>query len=173
MKAVFSTWDNRIAPVFDASNRIHLVEVESGKIVRSEQAILPDDLPVQKALRLAELKADVLVCGAISRDMHDLIVSYGIQVIPFIAGALDEVVPALVSGRSDWTGFSMPGCMGGGRRRSRGLGGRGMGTGGGGRMAVETDECICPQCGQRRQHQRGTPCFQNRCPECGTPMIRG
>lgn len=119
MKAAFSIWENRIAPVFDASNRIRLVEAASGKIVRSENDMLPDDLPVQKALRLAELKTDVLVCGAISRAMHDLIVSYGIRVLPFIAGTLDEIVHAWISDRSDWSCFSMPGCMRGGRRRSR------------------------------------------------------
>ena len=120
MKAAFSTWDNRIAPVFDASNEIRLVEIESGKILKSEQGSLPEDLPVQKAIWLAEVKTDVLVCGAISRVMHDLIISYGIRIIPFVSGSLDEIVQALVSGRSDWACFSMPGCMGGGRRRSRG-----------------------------------------------------
>lgn len=200
MKAAFSTWDNRIAPVFDASNQIRLVEVESGKIVRSKQGTLPEDLPVQKALRLAELKTDVLVCGAISRAMHDLIISYGIRIIPFVSGALDEIVQALASGRSDWTCFAMPGCMGGGRRRTQGTGGffqeegfmsiqrpggRGRGgggrhsktggnvPGGGGRMAGVVGDCVCPKCGRRQQHQRGVPCFEEKCPTCATPMIRG
>lgn len=202
MKAAFSTWDNRIAPVFDASNQIRLVEVESGKVVRSEQDALPEDLPVQKALRLAELKIDVLVCGAISRAMHDIVISYGIRIIPFVSGALDEIVQALVSGQSDWTSFSMPGCMGGGGRRSRGAGGffqeegfmgrrgaggRGMGAGGSGggrrsktggygqgagRMAGVSGDCVCQKCGQRQVHQRGVPCFEMRCPACGTPMVR-
>jgi hypothetical protein len=49
---------------------------------------------------------------------------------------------------------------GGGRGR---MGGRGLGTGG---------ECVCPNCGHRVSHQRGTPCYQLRCPKCGTPMTR-
>jgi cation diffusion facilitator family transporter len=42
---------------------------------------------------------------------------------------------------------------------------RGLGLGPGG-------ECICPACGTKVPHQRGTPCFQQRCPKCNTPMTR-
>ena len=49
---------------------------------------------------------------------------------------------------------------GGGRGR---MGGSGLGVGG---------ECVCPNCGHRATHQRGTPCYEMRCPKCGTPMTR-
>lgn len=47
----------------------------------------------------------------------------------------------------------------GGKRRRR----RGMGPGG---------NCICPNCGEILVHKRGLPCFEMKCPKCGTPMIR-
>ena len=122
MKAVFSTWNNRIAPVFDASTNIVLVEVESGKIIRKEKKDLPNALPVQTALRLSETKAKVLICGAISRSMHATICSYGISVIPFVAGDLNNVLEAWRSGLTDWSRFAMPGCSRRGRRRNRGRG---------------------------------------------------
>lgn len=112
MKAAFSIWENRIAPVFDAAAQIRLVEIESGNIVHYDREILPDVLPVQKALRLAEINAEILICGAISKSMFDLIISYGIRVIPFIAGTVDEVVHHWASGLVDWTCFTMPGCSG-------------------------------------------------------------
>jgi predicted Fe-Mo cluster-binding NifX family protein len=122
MKAVFSTWNNRIAPVFDVSTNIVLVEVESGKILRKEKKNLPNALPVQTAQSLIEIKADLLFCGAISRSMHETICSYGISVIPFVAGDLGDVIEAWRSGITDWSCFAMPGCRFGGRRRNRGRG---------------------------------------------------
>jgi len=33
-------------------------------------------------------------------------------------------------------------------------------------------ECVCPKCGARVSHKRGTPCTERKCPECGTMMAR-
>ena len=49
---------------------------------------------------------------------------------------------------------------GGGRGR---MDGRGLGAGG---------ECICPNCGYKATHQQGVPCYEVKCPKCGTTMIR-
>jgi predicted Fe-Mo cluster-binding NifX family protein len=98
MKTAFAYWDNRIAPVFDTARQIHVVEAESGQIVSETQETLSDDLPVQKTLRLMELGIGTLVCGAISRPMHGLVAAYGMQVIPFVAGELREVIRAWLSG---------------------------------------------------------------------------
>ena len=55
--------------------------------------------------------------------------------------------------------------------------GRGMGRGGGrGRqggfgLGPEGD-CVCPKCGKTVPHERGVPCYQAICPDCGTNMTR-
>ena len=36
----------------------------------------------------------------------------------------------------------------------------------------EGGECICPKCDTRMAHQRGVPCQDERCPECGAKMLR-
>lgn len=33
-------------------------------------------------------------------------------------------------------------------------------------------DCICPKCETTIPHQRGVPCQQERCPECGAKMLR-
>ena len=55
--------------------------------------------------------------------------------------------------------------------------GRGMGRGGGrgrggGVGAGPGGTCVCPNCGQREPHQLGVPCFDRKCPKCGTAMTR-
>ena len=32
--------------------------------------------------------------------------------------------------------------------------------------------CICPKCEYKIPHQRGTPCQEEKCPRCGTKMLR-
>lgn len=33
--------------------------------------------------------------------------------------------------------------------------------------------CLCPNCNYKEAHQLGTPCYDKKCPKCGTPMTRG
>ena len=199
MKAAFATWNDRIAPVFDVARQIHIVQSHSGRIIEEASVGLVEEIPMQKALRLSALGINTLVCGAISQPMQALISAYGIQVIPFVAGDLAEVIQAWLNGEIEHARFAMPGCCGQGRRRFKGAHGGtskeenpmsgadrgGMGQGGGqGRVgrgrgrkggplaggAVGT--CKCPKCGHSVAHERGVPCTQKQCPKCGTAMTR-
>lgn len=140
LKTAFSCWDERIAPVFDTTRQLHVVETAAGRVVGEKKEALALDLPLQKAMRLAELGVSTLVCGAISRPLQAMISSAGIQVIPFVSGDLREVIAAWLKGSLPDSTFAMPGCR---RRDRRGAGGNyfyqeemimnGRGQGGGGR----------------------------------------
>jgi hypothetical protein len=60
--------------------------------------------------------------------------------------------------------------LGMGRGRGRG---RRWGRMGGPKAAGPGGECVCPNCGHRVPHRTGQPCSLQKCPECGTVMIRG
>lgn len=63
--------------------------------------------------------------------------------------------------------------LGFGRKGGKGRGikgGRGSedGSGAGG----SPTNCVCPACGLVMPREPGIPCFQRRCPTCGSPMAR-
>ena len=131
MKAVFSVWNNRIASVFDTASHVVLVEVESGCIMNESEGTLPDGSILEKILRLKDLSIGVVVCGAISREVQEQIVSYGIEVIPFVSGDLRRVIDGWLKGELDRDDFAMPGCCRGRGRRAGFCNGKfQMGTGG-------------------------------------------
>ncbi len=148
MKTAFTVWNNRIAPVFDVSRRIHLVESDQGCIVAQSRVSLDNKMPAYKARQLAEMGVETLVCGAISRSVQSMVAAYGIELVAFINGDLQAVIEAWQGGQLDSEAFLMPGCRGrSGRRFNKGPsihkeerqmntnqgGGRGQGRGGKGR----------------------------------------
>lgn len=56
-----------------------------------------------------------------------------------------------------------------GKGTGRGGGGQGRG---GGFAAGPGGYCVCPDCGERVPHQLGSPCYEQKCPKCGTAMTR-
>jgi len=119
IKVAFAAWNDRIAPVFDVSEKIRVVEIEDGRVVRETRRVLSGDQPEQKVRALVETGAEVLICGAISRFLYDRITAGGIRVVPFIAGDLAEIIRAWLDGNMRKTAYAMPGCFG---RRRRGMG---------------------------------------------------
>lgn len=180
MKTAFATWNDRIAPVFDTAQTIHIVEFQGTAITDERKEILGAELPVQKVLRLVELDIGVLVCGAVSRPVYDVLTAYGIHVIPFVAGGLPEIIDAYLGGILGKDRFAMPGCRRQGRHRSRGMSDYSQGAViinradrvGGTRAAGTVGACVCPKCGREEPHERGRPCSERSCSECGSSMTR-
>lgn len=51
-------------------------------------------------------------------------------------------------------------------------GASGPGAAGAGIGTEMADFCTCPSCGAKTPHERGIPCFQLKCPQCGKAMVR-
>jgi len=120
MKVAIPIWNRRISPLFDTAQRVLIVELDGEQeVARTEEQIGDVALP-QKAGRLTELGARVLICGAISRPLAEMLSAAGIEVVPFITGEVEEVLKAYVGGGLPAPQFLMPGCCG---RRFRFRGG--------------------------------------------------
>lgn len=92
--------------------------------------------------------------------------------------AREKIADAIVNGKAikiEGGVYKMPGGdgrgpMGGGFGRGAGASrGAGMGRRGG---FGGPQNCRCPKCNKVIPHQRGLPCTQMKCPDCGIAMIR-
>lgn len=89
-----------------------------------------------------------------------------------------KIAEALVKGKAikmEGGEVIMPGFGRGGAGMGRGLGrGGGRGRLGGPFAAGPGGACICtnPDCKKEASHQAGVPCYQMKCPACGSPMVR-
>jgi len=102
--------------VFDTAARLLLLDVEGGlEVSRTEQFIGGLSLPA-RTHRLAELGVDVLLCGAISRELESMLAASGTKVVPWVSGNVDDVMSCYISGKPLDGRFQMPGC---GRCRRR------------------------------------------------------
>jgi predicted Fe-Mo cluster-binding NifX family protein len=125
MRTAIPIAEGRISPLFDVARRLLLVDIENEREVRRTEEVMEERELAARARRVAELGADVLVCGAISRPLEAMLLSTGVEVIPQTCGPVEDVLKALVSGQLTEQAFVIPGCCGHRRRfRSDGLSGR-------------------------------------------------
>ena len=84
----------------------------------------PDEGAYSESI-IVKLGVEVLICGAISRPLAEMITDSGIRLIPFLSGDVEEVIQAFLAGNLPNSAFLMPGCCG---RRRRFRSGRGRGA---------------------------------------------
>lgn len=110
MKIAIPQWQGRVSPVFDASNRLLLVDIENNQeISRVEVKMIHDD-PLGRAKHLAFLDVDTLICGAISSALAAAIVSSNIKIIAYTCGPVSRVLDAFLHNQLSNSEFIMPGC---------------------------------------------------------------
>jgi len=132
MRVAIPTWSGTISPVFDVARRLLLVDIEGGKELRRREEPVDETDIASRAMHVARLGVDLLICGAISRPLEMILISEGAQVIPHTCGSVEDVLRAYVSGTFTEQAFLMPGCCGRrrrtwarGRRGRRGFGRQG------------------------------------------------
>lgn len=119
MRIAIPHWQSRVSPVFDVAERLLLVEVADAREVGRQEVALTSVDPVRRAQQVAQLRSDVLICGAISWPLELALRSAGVQVIAQICGQVDDVVQSFLLGGLENDAFQMPGCCGWRRFRGR------------------------------------------------------
>lgn len=112
MNAAFSVWEERIAPVFDVATQAVLAAKDPCGKTPPRVVRMPTGAPYATIAALQGWCVDVLVCGAISRQLYGVIAAHGITVHSFLMGDLEELITAW---RNDQLGnqrFMVPGCAG-------------------------------------------------------------
>jgi predicted Fe-Mo cluster-binding NifX family protein len=124
MRIAVAAWQSRISPVFDTAGRILVLDIENGRdLGRAQHSVL--GLSMQKRVdRLVELDVDVLLCGAISRQLADMVAASGIRLVPWLTGNAEGVLQLYLAGNPIDSRFLMPGCKRQ-RRRMRAMRGNG------------------------------------------------
>jgi len=116
----FAIWRDRISPVFDSSQVLLVLQVENGAEISRRDVTLTTHSPSSRARELADLGVQVLICGAISLPFSNAIESFGINIIPFVAGDINPVIGSFLQGTVQNSDFRMPGCRRKSCRRFRG-----------------------------------------------------
>jgi predicted Fe-Mo cluster-binding NifX family protein len=88
-----------------------IVDCSDFGIYRKLEVSVEVESMCEKVNALLDLGIDVLLCGAVSRVLYELIVVRGINVVSELRGPVEEVLDAFIHGRSLYPGFTLPGYL--------------------------------------------------------------
>ncbi|HOO49933.1 MAG TPA: NifB/NifX family molybdenum-iron cluster-binding protein [Smithellaceae bacterium] len=110
MKIALSTWENCISTVFDAADQLLILEPEKvNGYKRTTVKLISTDV-AGRASEMKDQQINVLICGAISKPLENLLIALGIEVYPFVRGSVEEVILAYQNGNLNHAVFALPGC---------------------------------------------------------------
>jgi predicted Fe-Mo cluster-binding NifX family protein len=110
MKIAIPIWQGRVSPVFDAAGSLLVADIENGQEVRHIEKSLALKNPLSRVNFITQLGVEVLICGAISLQLHNALTSSGVKVISFTCGPVEDVIRAFMNHRLSDNAFLMPGC---------------------------------------------------------------
>ncbi|MFP4571894.1 MAG: NifB/NifX family molybdenum-iron cluster-binding protein [Desulfobacterales bacterium] len=117
MKVALAVWNGRISPVFDVSRDLMVIDIDGGREIDRIYVHFSSDQPMHKVRRLVDMEVEVLLCGAVSRQLAETLEANGIRLFGFISGEAESVISAYLKGRLPSAEMSMPGCRPARRRR--------------------------------------------------------
>ena len=109
MRIAVSIWDDKISPVLDTASKLMVIENDARREVsRFEVYLLEQDMSKRSSF-IRGLDLDVLICGAVSRQLSGMLKASGIKIISGISGPAEDVLKAYLQGGLMHSEFFMPG----------------------------------------------------------------
>ncbi len=174
MKLGITVYNSRVAPRFDTSGKLLVLELDGNREeVRTELELDKDNIS-RKIKRIREEGVSTLVCGAITNYELLIVKRQDINVIGGITGEVVEILKWLLNEK--WlprSYFWDPSqCKGLGWRWQIGAQADNKGTFGRGDCRTwQAIQCRCSSCGAKVPHKARRPCRDMACPLCGGPMM--
>ena len=112
-------WQDAVSTTCDFARNLLIVDFGGDREISRHKVDVPDEGPVQRAARIEALLVQEVVCGAISRPLATALAQAGIHVFPFVAGSVEDVLAAHLSGRLGEPTFLLAGCQPGSRHKWR------------------------------------------------------
>ena len=109
-KIALPVWSDQICAVLDFAQLLLVVEAEGASEISRKYYALTSETALFRARYIRNLGVQELICGALSYPLQTLLGSYGITVIPYICGHVDEVLQAYKKGNLSQSYFRLPGC---------------------------------------------------------------
>jgi len=110
MRVCLPIWGSQLSTVFDFADRLLLVDIKDRQIIGKKYIDIDKNIP--PTLRVAKLNqhnVDLLICGAISNPLGAMVFHSGVELIPWIAGRVDEILEAYIQGELIAPRYALPG----------------------------------------------------------------
>jgi predicted Fe-Mo cluster-binding NifX family protein len=119
MKVALPVWQGQVSSVFDFAHKLLLIELKNGQEKARQNIALIEQSGPERAVMLKQLGVNVLICGAISRQLAEMLKGSGIQVLPFVTGPTEQIINAYKTERLSQPQYILPGFWRGARRGFR------------------------------------------------------
>jgi len=110
-------WEGRVSPVLDTAERLWVQDLDDGSQTPADIVDFRHPDLRHRMQFIRGLGIQTLLCGAVSRQLHNLLLEAGIAVRPWLTGDVEDIAAAYSEGRLTGNRFLLPGCR---KRRRRG-----------------------------------------------------
>lgn len=100
----------RLSPLLDTARRLLVLTCHDGRETSRREVSLSAQSAEALACSLAELHLDLLLCGAVSEALSQILHQHNIRVWPYLCGEIEAILHACCHGQLAREEFRMPGC---------------------------------------------------------------